>query len=369
MDAIIFIALFCLFQAIIIDIPFRRRIKESQTTNEAVKTREKFRKRRIIFLIVFSSIFIAFFSYITIVSIISDEKTNAWAEIIKSVFSLLLVLLISYTLLKMHNRLVGNISTLTKEQFLEERTRFNLYLRSFEKDNYSKKLSLSKPSIGEKFSEYWFIEVLRLKKATCAVGMTKETDSPLGATRIYLDDENWKRDVLELMEKADNICILVDDRPSCVWEIEQTSTLLQKTTFIIDDANKYNNAKKNTNNITLPDLPKDQQKTRNFFYIQYNNDGFVVSPFDNTIDGYGRLTYTNINLLKRKIKISQLKRNGWRLWLFFSLLGIICSMVILVLCYLFLFKSALIVCIGYFVIINILLIKQFFDTVKKATDY
>lgn len=382
MDVLVFLAIYCLFQKLFIDIPFKKRIKATSTTDEAMIVREKFKRHRKLFLIIFIVAFILFYSFLMVESILNDGR-NIYSEIVRSVISLSIVILISYLQLRKHNRLVGNISTFTKDKYLESTTRFSLYLRSFEKDNYSKKLSASKPYYNERFSEYWFIEALRLRKATCAVGMTKETDSPLGATRIYLDDENWKTDVLELMEKADTIYILVDDRPSCLWEIEQTSSLLHKTTFIIDDASKYRNVKDATNSFSLPDIPLDFQKQHEHFYIKYGKEGFVISLYENNIDGYSKMLDTNIGLLKRKIRMSQLKANGWKIWILSVLFSVLSMITAAISIYYFNnsitiqdslysanmgFIAAAIVFIGDIITLAVFSVKQFLTTVKKSID-
>ena len=77
-----------------------------------------------------------------------------------------------------------------------------------------------------------------------AVGMTKEISSPEGgAQRVYLNDDTWQKDVKLMMEKAYKIVILVNDRDSCIWEIEQSAEMQDKTVYIVDDLMKFNNVR------------------------------------------------------------------------------------------------------------------------------
>lgn len=182
-------------------------------------------------------------------------------------------------------KLNGNISLYTKSTFLKKRKTFILFLRGFRSDDYSSYDLLKDTKVHYGFfSEYRFVESYKKHIShipLCAVGMTKEADSPLGATRIYIEDATWKEDVLELMEKAFMIYILVDDRPSCVWEIAQSSKFLNKTVFMVDSEKKYNHVR------TMLGNPKFFPEVigMNSFYIRNGNETEVQS-FINTIGGY-----------------------------------------------------------------------------------
>lgn len=307
----LFLALFLLFQKLFIDIPFKIKIKSSATVQDALKIRRSFRYRRIIYPIVFVAVQIFVFIGLPL---ILDKELDYSKDLIRTIITIIIEIGICFIQLKAHNRLLGNISMYSIDSFLERESRFVLYLRSFEKDNYSKKESVVKSFDRDRFSEYWFAEALRLSIKTCAVGMTKETDSPLGAIRIYLDDKNWKKGVSELLEKAEKVYILVDDRTSCVWEIEQTTNplIINKTTYIIDNLEKYDNVKKTISTISFPAIPVEFHKAHSLFYIQYENEDFRIIPLENTIKGYGNMLKTDTRLLETKIRMLRIRKNFWK---------------------------------------------------------
>lgn len=59
------------------------------------------------------------------------------------------------------------------------------------------------------------------------------------------------------MQKAEKIIIRVNDRTSCLWEINRSKGFMQKCSFVADDLLKYNNALIALSpEIVLPALPK-----------------------------------------------------------------------------------------------------------------
>lgn len=79
---------------------------------------------------------------------------------------------------------------------------YALFLRGFEKDSYLYDIRLRAKRQFESFSEYFFVNYANKYIKTYAVGMTKEIEPAVGANRIYLADESWREDVVDLMEKA-----------------------------------------------------------------------------------------------------------------------------------------------------------------------
>ncbi len=111
-----------------------------------------------------------------------------------------------------------------------------------------------------------------------------------GAVRVYVNNQTWKEDVKELMEKANTTFILVNDRTSCIWEIEQSSSLLGKTIFIIDDKRKYINVCLSLNNIAnLPEIPDYYKDTEHLILRYEKTIGFIFEPFENSSESYARL--------------------------------------------------------------------------------
>lgn len=120
---------------------------------------------------------------------------------------------------------------------IPQKEKFVLYLRGFSYDKYEGVRAYQRQTRFEKFSEYHFINILNKFFPVYAVGMTKELSSPLGATRIYLNDKDWEKDVQMLINRAELIIVLVNDSDSCLWELEHCYNL-HKTILIVDDKEK-----------------------------------------------------------------------------------------------------------------------------------
>lgn len=226
-----------------------------------------------------------------------NKDLKMWLEILcYFIFSILIIggPLIIY----MYIQYKGNLSYFDMTTFLEKNKYFILYLRGFEKDDYSNKLRLYRIK-NMRFSEYLFTKILSKHCICAAVGMTRELDAPLGAKRIYVDDETWKNDVAELIEKSCQIYILINNRPSCIWEIETAAKYIEKVVFIIDDPIKYvlvQDAVKRT--IVFPHIPDLTISNRHYF-LQYKDGRFDYHKYSNSIKGYSeivRLSYNSIFL-------------------------------------------------------------------------
>ena len=127
----------------------------------------------------------------------------------------------------------------------------------------------------------------------CAVGMTKEIDSPNGAIRLYLNDEKWKKDVLDLMQESLMIYILVDDRESCIWEIIQSRKFIDKTVFIVDNIDKYNSVMGAVKeDVSLPKIDNALLSKKQIAVVRYINEPFAVMFFDNSRKGYEKMLCT-----------------------------------------------------------------------------
>lgn len=152
-----------------------------------------------------------------------------------------------------------------------------LYLRGFANDIYTTKQSLDLQSLGESFSEYNLVNTIDALPVI-AVGMTKEIESPIGATRIYLNDKDWKEGVRYMMEKASAIVVLMDYRESCIWEIEQCESFWDKTLLIVDNVEKYNRIQQEVKlNEKFPDLELTEH---NVACLRKSEDGFIVDYAD-----------------------------------------------------------------------------------------
>lgn len=277
----------------------RLQLREIDTTQKRILYRKQIYKKRIktILEVASAPIIILVFVWIGLMSI--PSSTNDTKDL-KMWFGMFFFLLLSILIIAgplvlfMYIQYKGNMSYYNKTDFFEGNKVFALYLRGFENDDYSNKWGLVKKG-KKQFSEYLFTKILSKYCVCAAIGMTKELDAPLGAKRIYVDDETWKDDVAELMEKSHRIYILVNNRPSCIWEIETAVKFLEKVVLIIDDPVKYvlvQDAVKGT--ITLPHI-QDLTMNNRYYYLQYKDCIFECHNFYNSRDGYSEIVHYTYN--------------------------------------------------------------------------
>lgn len=297
-------------------------LNENTDTNIAIEIRKKLKRNRIIILILMLILY-AIFEVVTTIVITNFEDPQNVGDLIRNIG---LTGVAMYIYLRKKNgaiKAVGNISTSSKHDFLEQYNKYCLFLRGFEQDDYG-----HDPVVSEKtydsFSEYEFTSLVMQNIPICTVGMTKEVNSPRGATRVYLNDESWQKDVLELMEKSQTIYILVNDRKSCIWEIEQSFKMLDKTVYIIDDIQKYENVRQQLNHkISFPKVPDDQKSNKNIFVMIYLKENFDVKSYPNNIEGYSLALDIESEELKKKKKLKKRRK------IFLIIMGIIYAPIIL----------------------------------------
>ena len=270
-------AVFALLNGIIwlLDQPFKKKIKNSTSVEESLKYRKQlriFRKVWSILLILITTIGLIAFD----VSVDLDPKS----------MSRDIAMIIAFAIMTGYSKLTGNVQALSKDGYLEKYgdEGFDLYLRSFETDFYTK---------DPKRQKYTFEGnlVKTLKKYhhnVCAIGMTKELDAPYGAARVYVDDSTWQDDVKDLMEEAEKIYILMSDRESCIWEIVQSADKLQKTVFFIDSKEVYSNIRQKISSIIqfpmyediVSDNGDDKKDKYHMLCLYSDDSGFHAKEFD-----------------------------------------------------------------------------------------
>lgn len=285
-------------------------LNETIDANDAIIIRKKIKRNRVIILILMLILY-SIFEIVFAAIMTNFEDPQNVVDLIRNV-GLTGVAMFVY-LIKQNGAIkaVGNISTFSKHDFLEQNNKYCLFLRGFEQDDYS-----HDPIVYEKtynsFSEYEFTSLVMQNIPICAVGMTKEVNSPRGATRVYLNDDSWQNDVLELMEKSQAIYILVNDRKSCIWEIEQSFKMLAKTVYIIDDIQKYENVRQQfTHKISFPKVPADQKSDNDIYVMSYLKEEFDVKSYPNNIEGYSLVLGTESEELKKKKKLKKRRKIFW----------------------------------------------------------
>ncbi len=295
---IIVLVLYPILQKKIIDEPILQEIQNAKNSEEAISYRKKLRIQRLLFLLIY---FIIISILIGIIQFSMTEKENALLfATIKSV-GMFVYFILRFLLTDGRERqiILGNVSVMNKTTFLEQKKDYALYLRSFESDINTRDPNdkLIKNKDGFHFIEYQFMSILQSKIPVCAVGKPKEIDAPLGASRIYLDNANWKEDVIDLINSAKEIYILVSSRESCIWEIAQCEKYLSKTFFIIDDLAEYNKIIKNKNN--LFNFPLILEKnSKEFIAMKFYNEQWEYQTYEKSSKGYSKMLNVPIPKMK-----------------------------------------------------------------------
>lgn len=277
----------------------KKKLTIEESSTKRILIRQKVKRNRIILLTCFLIFLIG-----TEIFLIYDAVTQPYNSFTtKNCVLFPFACWLYFKFQKKWKRIKGNISTSDLESFDYVNSKYSLFLRGFDNDDYRKIDELENPKTEkyEHLSEYWFFKLLskKYRLPIVSVGMTKELDSPLGTKRIYLDDTEWRAGVRILMENADKIIILVNDRESCIWEIAQTKDFLNKTIFIADDENKFNTAKGRVREYL--DLPQLQLPSDKYAVIT-NAPLTEVQYFDNSRMGYSEMLGVKYTTTKTKRK-------------------------------------------------------------------
>lgn len=304
---IILIALYALLVGLIEE-PYAKRIQKCNSLEEAINIRKKCKNIRYASVLIFILInFVASF----FIQFVKTGDINIWSIVESSIITTVTGYFIVGGI-NSHKEF-NPISFLTFKDFTKIKGNYSLFLRGFNTDDYSSKqdVSLTKKHL---FSEFTLSKVLLKKLPLFAVGMTKELTSPEGAKRIYLSDDSWKEDVLDLMQNASAIFILVNGKDSCVWEIEQSMSMLEKTCFVVDDLAQYEVVKmKLGDTYRFPSLININEELP--FAYRFVNDGrevkFIESEnidtmaaqlytFENTEKGYTHFIQELFGIYKKR---------------------------------------------------------------------
>jgi len=218
----------------LLDIPFKKKIQNATTVEESLAARRKMKFFRrfwsLLLIILLCAGVIAL--YISIGDVDPQDLARD------------LGLIISFAIISGWRRLRGNVQSYSKDGYLEKHGEgYVLYLRAFESDDYETgtRLSFSRQDPSDLTFEGILSKVVKRMSGMkmCAIGMTREVDAPYGADRVYVDDQTWQSDVKELMERSAAIIILMSDRESCIWEIEQSAAMIKKSCYLIKSKFEY----------------------------------------------------------------------------------------------------------------------------------
>lgn len=118
---------------------------------------------------------------------------------------------------------------------------FVLYLRSFIDDKTTKKRISSFNDVRSE--EEVLVEVLSDIAPVYAIGDPKDKKMPLGASRIYVDDDHWKSTVIDMMNKAAVVVLRLGKTDSFWWEVETAVKRipLEKVMFVVPESKTFSN--------------------------------------------------------------------------------------------------------------------------------
>lgn len=201
------------------------------------------------------------------------------------------------------------------------KSKFVLYLRGFAFDDYTtNNKTLSEKKDINKFSEGLFIGILKQYMPVYAVGMTKELCSPIGAERIYLNDANWESEVLDLMTRASLIVILLNDSPSCIWELSKSNQFKKKVVYICDNNSKLLRIRKELNKQSVYPIPIGLTD-RTISYVLEDSNRVIISEYSNKENDYMRILkkmmYEKLGL--RRFIFTQ-KRLNMAVWFYIAIM-------------------------------------------------
>ena len=202
-------------------------------SDQAIVERLRLERKRVILRFIFFFLVSALFAYIAYFFInlgITSDRYTRWHWFFGICFVLLFIAAIS----SLFND-DGNISVYNPLMVVELHKPYALYLRGFDRDGVSKS-----------FSEETIVnDLLEQKIYTFAVGLPEEVDAPEGALRVYVNNSTWQRDVLILMKYSSCLLVRVRNTDSCIWELEQALTMLNKINIIVDNLDEYNAIRQN----------------------------------------------------------------------------------------------------------------------------
>lgn len=118
---------------------------------------------------------------------------------------------------------------------------FVLYLRSFIADKTTRKRISFLGDIRSE--EEVLVEVLSDIAPVYAIGDPSDKSMPLGASRIYVEDDKWKSVVADMAKRAVVVVLRLGETDSFWWEVEMASRSIptDKMLFVVPECRTFNN--------------------------------------------------------------------------------------------------------------------------------
>lgn len=210
----------------------------------------------------------------------------------------------------------------TMRGFMKKKRNYILYLRGFITDDYFPVMDETAKHISE--TRPWKVNIddnkgkinpnslplneRELSKAwkkyaqVYSVGLPEELESPEGSKRIYLDNQTWQQDVLQLMKDAKLIIIRINSNDNCIWEIEQCCSLYTgKTVYYIEDIEILKEILEKMGT-RAPVCLRSSKIDQNHMYAYQANGEIIVHSYINDMTGLSKsVTHVvwDLNKIKR----------------------------------------------------------------------
>ncbi len=203
-------------------------------------------------------------------------------------YTITIIIIIACNLLLLFRSSIDNFSrkNFDKRNEANEHLLKILYLRSFYADNVGNYIPVTPYTpFGGKVAYHYetllaasLIDIAQL----IAIGKPNEENFPPGFKRIFVEDEDWKEKVIQLLNEFDLVIFRPDKTDAVLWEIQTIFEMkfLHKTVFwmvIGDDDDielqevRYNIFKKKVFNLIGIEFP-DYNRKYKFLYLddKYN---------------------------------------------------------------------------------------------------
>lgn len=178
-----------------------------------------------------------------IVLVDTEEYWDALMEIQGQDIGILLVVILFFTLFAYCNSLRHRLSRKKKATLSKDDIKgpFVLYLRSF-KDDATTWKSVS-PFNDTRSEEEVLVSVMSDVAPVYAIGDPKDKKMPLGASRLYVDDEHWKSTVEDLANRAVLVVLRLGKTDSFWWEVEMAlrNIPVEKILFVVPQSKTFDN--------------------------------------------------------------------------------------------------------------------------------
>ena len=238
------------------------------------------------------------------------EYSTIKMQLIGQYIGTIILIIISIILFSCFYSLYRRLNKRKKDTFDKNSIKvpFVLYLRSFIDDKTTRKrINLVNDVRSE---EEVLVEVMSDIAPVYAIGNPKDKKMPLGASRIYVDDEHWKSTVTDMMNRAAVVVLRLGKTDSFWWEVETAvkNIPFEKVMFVVPESKTFSNVatlykilldhRIDIKNLDINIEKKNQGSISSFLY--FDKDGQAVTNEVKT-PRFTRLVLSYENILRNTL--------------------------------------------------------------------